>query len=65
LPGLSPPVKQREAAATVKTLAVVAICLVPAVYNRELTGPHHLCYLLRRREGVETLDLCLTMQKVS
>jgi hypothetical protein len=50
-----------EVVATVKTLAVAAICLVLAIYNRELTGPRHLCYLLRRREWVEILDLCLTM----
>jgi hypothetical protein len=53
-----------EVVATVKTLAVAAICLVLAIYNRELMDPRHLCYQLRRWEGVETLDLCLTMDKV-
>jgi hypothetical protein len=50
-------------AARVKTLAAVVICLVLVIYDRESTGPHLLCFLIQRREGVGTSDLLLALKK--
>jgi hypothetical protein len=51
-------VKEREAAATVETLAAAAICLVLAVYDRKSTGPRLLYLPLRWAEEVGISELC-------
>jgi hypothetical protein len=49
--------EDREAAARMETLAAATICLILAVYDRELTGPRLLCLPLQWPEEVETSDL--------
>jgi hypothetical protein len=56
-------VKEREVAARVETLAAAAICLVLAVYDQKLTGPHPLCLSLRWPEEVGIMDMRLASLK--